>query len=92
MLAIGCVNPLPSVRLSASLFSDCGKLAVQITALGDDRATVTTARRPTAGSFAYLVRNGIKVAVRVAWASGNSLGLSFDDPGGPVRQGRIFLG
>ena len=79
MLAIECAAPLPSVQLPAKLYSSCGKLAVQITTLGDDRATVTASERPPAGSFAFLVRNGIKVPAVVAWAVGDVLGLSFEE-------------
>jgi hypothetical protein len=79
MLAIECGTPMPSVMLAASLYSSCGKLSVEITALGDDRATVTAPERPEAGSFAFLVRNGIKVPSQVAWVSGDRLGLSFEE-------------
>jgi hypothetical protein len=80
MLAIECATPMPSVMLPAKLYSSCGKLAVEITTLGDDRATVTASERPPAGSFAFLVRNGIKVPSQVAWVSGGRLGLSFEEP------------
>ena len=48
-------------------------------ALGDDRATVTASKRPEAGSFAFLVRNGIKVPSLVAWTAGTHIGLSFEE-------------
>jgi hypothetical protein len=80
MLAIEYATPMPAVMLPAKLYSCCGKLAVEITTLGDDRATVTTSERPPAGSFAYLVRNRIKVPAIVAWTAGNCLGLSFEEP------------
>ena len=79
MLAIECATPMPSVTLPAKLYSSCGKLAVEITTLGDDRATVMTSERPPAGSFAYLVRNRIKVPTIVAWAAGYMLGLRFEE-------------
>jgi len=80
MLAIECADPMPSVMLPANLYSSCGKLAVEITTLGDDRATVTASQRPPAGSFAFLVRNGIKVPAVIAWSAGDRLGLSFEEP------------
>jgi hypothetical protein len=40
---------------------------------------VVTSERPVAGSFAFLVRNDIKVPAIVAWAAGNVLGLSFEE-------------
>lgn len=80
MLAIECAEPMPTVMLPAKLYSSCGKLAVEITTLGDDRATITSTERPPAGSFAFLVRNGIKVPAIVAWAAGDVLGLSFEEP------------
>ncbi|WP_454887411.1 hypothetical protein [Sphingomonas oryzagri] len=80
MLAIECSLPMPEVMLPAKLYSSCGKLAVQITTLGEDRATVTSSGRPPAGSFAYLVRNGIKIPAIVAWAMGDVVGLSFEMP------------
>ena len=80
MLAIECATPMPPVMLPAKLYSSCGKLAVEITTLGDDRATVTATERPSAGSFAFLVRNGIKVPTVIAWAEGDVLGLSFEEP------------
>jgi hypothetical protein len=79
MLAIECATSLPSVTLQAKLYSNCGRLAVEITTLGGDRATVMTSTRPPAGSFAYLVRNRIKVPAIVAWAAGDMLGLSFEE-------------
>ena len=92
MLAIECTDPLPSVMLPASLFSSCGKLAVEITTLGEDRATVTAAEQPPAGSFAFLVRNGIKVPSQVAWVSGDRLGLSFEQPLDGAWQEEAFKG
>ena len=80
MLAIECAEPMPAVMLPANLYSSCGKLAVEITTLGDDRATIIVAERPPAGSFVFLVRNGIKVPAVVAWASGDVVGLSFEEP------------
>lgn len=80
MLAIECADPMPAVMLSAKLYSSCGKLAVEITTLGDDRATVTASERPPAGSFAFLVRNGIKVPAVIAWSAGTMLGLHFEEP------------
>ena len=80
MLAIECADPLEAVMLPAKLYSSCGKLAVEITTLGDDRATITADERPPAGSFAFLVRNGIKVPAIVACAIGDTIGLSFDEP------------
>ena len=80
MLAIECAEPMPTVMLPANLYSSCGKLAVEITTLGDDRATVTAGERPPAGSFAFLVRNGIKVPAVIAWAAGDVLGLRFEEP------------
>ena len=80
MLAIECAEPTPTVTLPANLYSSCGKLAVEIRTLGDDRATVIAAGRPPAGSFAFLVRNGIKVPAVVAWTSGDVVGLSFEEP------------
>jgi hypothetical protein len=79
MLAIECATPMPSVMLPAKLYSSCGKLAVEITSLGDDRATVTASERPPAGSFAFLVRNGIKVPTLIAWTAGTHIGLSFEE-------------
>jgi len=80
MIAIECAMPIPSVMLPANLYSSCGKLAVEIRTLGDDRATVTASGRPPAGSFALLVPNGIKVPAVVACASGDVVGLSFEEP------------
>jgi hypothetical protein len=91
MLAIECADPLPSVMLAASLYSSCGKLAVKITALGDDRATVTASERPEAGSFAFLVRNGIKVPSLVAWTAGTHIGLSFEEGMDEVWRERAFV-
>src|SRR6187402_873980 len=92
MLAIECATPMPSVMLAASLYSSCGKLAVEITALGDDRATVTSPERPEAGSFAFLVRNGIKVPSQVAWIRGDCLGLSFEEPMDGAWREEAFRG
>lgn len=92
MLAIECAEPLPAVMLTASLYSSCGKLAVEIMNLGDDRATVTAARRPLVGSFAFLVRNGIKVPSHIAWVSGDRVGLSFEEPMDEARRGHAFKG
>ena len=80
MLVIECTERMPAVMLPAELYSSCGKHAVDITTLGDDRATVTTSQRPPAGSFAYLMRNRIKVPAVIVWASGNMVGLSFEEP------------
>jgi len=80
MLVIESATPMPSVMLAANLYSSCGKLTVEITTLGDDRATITASERPPAGSFAYLVRNRIKVPAVIAWAAGDVLGLSFEEP------------
>lgn len=77
MLVIECADPMPTVLLPASLYSSWGKLAVEITSLGDDRAMVISSKRPPVGSFAYLVRNGTKVPAQIAWTAGASLGLSF---------------
>ena len=92
MLAIECATPMPSVMLPAKLYSSCGKLAVEITTLGDDRATVTACERPPAGSFAFLVRNGIKVPSQVAWVSGDRLGLSFEEPMDGAWREQAFRG
>lgn len=80
MLAIECAHPMPAVTLPAKLYSSCGRLAVEITTLGDDRATLTASERPPAGSFAFLVRNGIKVPAVIAWSAGTRLGLRFEEP------------
>ena len=79
MLAIETVHPIPEVSLPASLYSNRGKLAVEITRLGDDRATVIAPERPACGSFAFLVRNGVKLPTTVVWGEGGRLGLSFED-------------
>ena len=92
MLAIECAEPMPPVMLSANLYSSCGKLAVGITTLGDDRATVIAAERPPAGSFAFLVRNGIKVPAVVAWAAGDVLGLCFEEPMDGAWREQTFRG
>jgi hypothetical protein len=78
MLAIECANPIPSVSLPASLYSNCGKLAVEIKSLANDRAMIVAGERPDCGSFAFLVRNGIKVPAVIAWRRGDVLGLSFE--------------
>lgn len=80
MIAIAAPSPTPPVALAANLFSCCGKLAVEVTSLGDDRAAVVSAERPPIGSFAFLVRNGIKVPALIAWSEGRVLGLSFEAP------------
>ena len=79
MLAIECATPTLPVTLPACLYSSCGKLEVEITTLGDDRATVCASERPAVGSFAYLVRNRVKVPAMIAWAAGDVLGLSFQE-------------
>jgi hypothetical protein len=91
MLAIECATPMPSVMLPAKLYSSCGKLAVEITMLGDDRATVTASERPTAGSFAFLVRNGIKVPSLIAWTTGARIGLSFEEKMEEPWRERAFV-
>ena len=80
MLAIECADPMPTVMLPANLYSSFGRLAVKIRTLGNDRATVTAFERPPVGSFAFLVRNGIKAPSRAAWVCGDRLGLSFEEP------------
>jgi hypothetical protein len=80
MLAIEAATPISRISLPASLFSNCGKLCVEITSLGDDRATVIAPERPTCGSFAFLVRNGVKLPTRIMWKEGDLLGLSFEEP------------
>jgi hypothetical protein len=75
---------IPAVSLPASLYANCGKLAVEITSLGRDCATVVASAaaeaRPSAGSIAILVRNGIKVPALVAWGESESLDLRFEAP------------
>ncbi|WP_454886201.1 hypothetical protein [Sphingomonas oryzagri] len=92
MLAIECAEPMPTVMLPANLYSSCGKLAVEIRTLGDDRATIIAAECPPAGSFAFLVRNGIKVPAVVAWTSGDVVGLSFEEPMDGDRREQTFRG
>jgi hypothetical protein len=90
MLAIATTNPIPAVSLPASLYSNCGKLDVEITSLGDDRAMVISNKRPEPGSFAFLVRNGIKVPAFVAWREGDRLGLSFETAFAGDRSEGLF--
>jgi hypothetical protein len=92
MLAIECAEPMPTVTLAANLYSNCGKLAVEITTLGDDRATVTASERPPVGSFAFLVRNGIKVPAVIAWAAGGVLELRFEEPMDGLWREEAFRG
>ena len=80
MLAIEAASPIADLSLAASLYSSCGKLAVKITSLSDDRATVTVPELPACGSFAFLVRNGVKLPTRVAWRDGGRIGLDFEEP------------
>jgi hypothetical protein len=79
MLALETTRPITRVSLPASLYSNCGKLSVRITSLGDDRAMVVADARPACGSFAFLVRNGIKLPATIAWGEGDRLGLSFEE-------------
>lgn len=92
MLAIECATPTPPVMLSATLFSSCGKQPVEITSLGEDRATLTASSKPPAGSFAFLVRNGIKVPATIAWTVGDVLGLSFEEPMDGAWREEAFRG
>lgn len=80
MIAIAAPVPTSPVALAANLFSCCGKLAVEVTSLGEDRAAVVASERPPVGSFAFLVRNGVKVPALIAWRDGHVLGLSFETP------------
>jgi hypothetical protein len=90
MLLIHDANAPAPISLDAVLFSRSGRLPVRITALGDDRATVHSAVAPDSGSFAFLVRNGVKVAATVAWSAGDRLGLCFEEPLGMERRSAAF--
>jgi hypothetical protein len=92
MLAIEAPSPVTKVSLAASLYSNCGKLAVEITSLGEDRATVIAPERPRCGSFAFLVRNGVKLPATIAWGEGARLGLSFEEPLAGDRREAAFWG
>jgi hypothetical protein len=90
MLAIESANPIPSVSLAASLYSNCGKLSVEITSLGEDRATLVSEERPASGSFAFLVRNGVKLPATIAWTEGFHLGLRLEEPLLEDRRAEAF--
>ncbi|HEY0270370.1 MAG TPA: hypothetical protein VGC10_05220 [Sphingomonas sp.] len=92
MLVIETASPIPAVSLPASLYSHRGKLAVEITSLGDDRATVIAANRPECGSFAFLVRNGVKLPATIAWGEGDRLGLRLEEPLVGDRREAAFRG
>jgi hypothetical protein len=79
MSAVEVVRPISEMSLNANLYSNRGKLAVEITELGDDRGTVVAPEQPTCGSFAFLVRTGVKLPTRIVWGEGNRLGLHFEN-------------
>lgn len=69
-----------TISLAADLFSARGKLAIRLLSLSDDEATGTCLVSPPCDSFAYLVRNKIKVPAVVAWAEDDRFGLRFEQP------------
>lgn len=92
MLALEASRPAAVLSLPANLFSSAGKLSVEITTLAEDRATVVADERLPEGSFAFLVRNRVKVPAMIAWRQGRRIGLSFEQPFAGDRREEAFRG
>ena len=64
--------------LQAKLFTARGRRSVRVVAMSDGEATVACLDQPPCDSFAYLVRNGIKVPAMIAWTGEDRLGLRLE--------------
>ena len=78
MIAIDMPDATPSLSLAADLFSSHGKLPVTVVILSDTGATIVSPKQPPCDSFAFLVRNGIKLPATIAWIEEGRLGLRFE--------------
>lgn len=93
-LAMEAVAEAAAMRhpFPAALFSACGKLPVTLMEFSETGATAKGARQPPAGSFALLVRNGIKVPAMVRLIDEGRFGLDFEEPMVDARRRAAFSG
>jgi hypothetical protein len=78
MIAPDLPDAAPALSLAADLFSSQGKLPVMVVTLSDSGATIVSPKQPPCDSFAFLVRNGIKLPATIAWIDEGRLGLRFE--------------
>ena len=76
--------------LQAKLFTARGRRSVRVVAISDGEATVACDDQPPCGTFAYLVRNGVKLPAMIDWTHEDRLGLRFEAPTWTERTRETF--
>ncbi len=83
-------TPAASRALQAKLFTARGRRSVRVMTMSDGEATVACRDQPPRGTFAYLVRNGVKLPAMIDWTGEDRLGLRFEAPLWTERKRETF--